>query len=187
MEDALIRQAQAGDQFAFRQLVDRYTPLLWGTAQALLPDRGMAEDAVQETWIDVWRGLPGFQLHRPFRPWLLTIVSRRCWMAARRRVLPMVPLESEAFDALPGADAVSEHLLRLESDAAVRAALGSLPEDQQRVLALRYFTDLDVSEIALVMGTPVGTVKSRLHRALGSLRARLQSEFPRAAYREKHL
>ena len=105
-------------------------------------------------------------------------------MAARRRSLPTVPLEGSVAEEVPGAEDTAERVIRLEGDAAVQAALHDLPPDQQRVLALRYFADLELHEIALVMDTPVGTVKSRLHRALGILRARLQPSYTRAGYRE---
>jgi RNA polymerase sigma factor (sigma-70 family) len=175
MENDLILRAQAGEQAAFRQLVEAFTPVVWRTAQALVPDRGSAEDVLQESWLDVWRGLPRFERGRPFRPWLLTIVSRRCWMAARRRSLVSVPFEYEAMEEWPSDDRVSDRMLRLEADQALHVALMTLPAEQQRILELRYFADLDLNEIALVMGTPLGTVKSRLHRALGVLRERLSA------------
>src|SRR3989442_1190574 len=83
-EDDLIRRAQLGDQGAFRQLVEFYSPLAERTARAFLADRAGAEDAVQEAWLDAWRALPRFALGRPFRPWLLTLVGNRCRMSARR-------------------------------------------------------------------------------------------------------
>jgi RNA polymerase sigma factor (sigma-70 family) len=185
MEDDLIRCAQAGDQAAFRQLVDTYTPIVWRAAQTLLPDRSSAEDVLQESWLDVWRGLLRFQRGRPFRPWLLTIVARRCSMTARRRSLSTVPFELEAMEHLPSEDRVSDRLLRLEADRAVQVVLETLPAEQQRILELRFFAGLELAEIALVMGTPLGTVKSRLHRALGILRKRLQGEEVRVQYQEK--
>lgn len=184
MEDDLIHRAQAGDQAAFRQLVDTYTPVIWRTAQALLPDRSSAEDALQESWLDVWRGLPRFQRGRPFRPWLLTIVARRCWMTTRRRTLPTISVELEDADQLPSAERVGDRLLRLEADQALQSVLVTLPAEQQRILELRYFADLELTEIALVMNTPLGTVKSRLHRALGILRKRLSQEYAGVEYRE---
>ena len=184
MEDDLIRCAQAGDHAAFRQLVDAYTPVVWRAALVLLPDRSSAEDAVQESWLDVWRGLPRFQRDRPFRPWLLTIVARRCWMTTRRRALPMVSFDLEETGQLPSDDRVSDRLLRLEADQALQALLATLPAEQQRILELRFFADLELAEIALMMGTPLGTVKSRLHRALGVLRKRLPHEYAGVKYQE---
>ena len=184
MEDDLIRCAQASDQAAFRQLVDIYTLLVWRAAQALLPDRSSAEDVLQEAWLDVWRGLPRFQRGRPFRPWLLTIVARRCWMTTRRRTLPTISIELEEADQPPSAERVSDRLLRLEADQALQVVLVTLPAEQQRLLELRYFADLELTEIALVMSTPLGTVKSRLHRALRVLRKRLSQEYAGIEYQE---
>ncbi|MEO6889206.1 MAG: sigma factor, partial [Ktedonobacteraceae bacterium] len=66
MEDDIIQRAQRGDQRAFQQLVEGYSDLAWRTARVLLAERAAAEDAVQEAWLDTWRGLPRFQLARPF-------------------------------------------------------------------------------------------------------------------------
>jgi len=73
------------------------------------------------------------------------------------------------------ADDVLEHSLHLEEDAELQLALTSLSAGQRRVLELRFYADLDLSEIALITNTPLGTVKSRLHRALNNLRTYLQS------------
>src|SRR5689334_13753456 len=90
LEEDLVRRAQAGEQQAFRQLVELHALLVERTARALLADRGLAEEAAQEAWLDAWRSLPRFQAGRPFRPWLLTIVANRCRMQARRRPPPTV-------------------------------------------------------------------------------------------------
>ena len=170
MEDDLIRRAQLGDQAAFRELVELHSDLVWRTATALLGNRHAVEDAVQDAWLDVWRGLHRFQPDRSFRPWLLAITANRCRMIARRRHLPTLPLAEDDVALPPVPDAAVDWLLRAEAEAELLAAIRMLPEEQQRVLALRYFGELELAEIALVMGTPAGTVKSRLHRALGALR-----------------
>jgi len=179
MEDDLIRRTQGGDQAAFRTLVERYTPVAWRTARALLADRGAAEDALQDAWLDIWRAAPRLDPARPFRPWLLTIVANRCRMQARRRSLPLAPLDDALAERLAdetadgdasddgGASAFAA------DDASLDAALAALTTEQRRVLALRYHADLDLNEIADVLAIPLGTVKSRLHRALAALRARL--------------
>src|SRR4051812_47599516 len=94
LEEDLVRRAQAGEQQAFRQLVETYAGLVERTSRALLADRSLAEEAAQEAWLDAWRGLPRFQAGRPFRPWLLTIVANRCRMHARRRRPPSVPWDT---------------------------------------------------------------------------------------------
>lgn len=176
-DDELIARAQLGDTDAFHRLVESYSDVAWRTARVLLQDRGQAEDAIQEAWLDVWQGLHRFTLGRPIRPWLLTLVANRCRMSGRRRVVMTVPLTVDEAELLVGADDVGGDLLRREADADLRAALALLPPDQQRVLELRYFADLDLGEIAAVTGIALGTVKSRLHRALGALRISLSPPY----------
>lgn len=176
MEEALIQRAQLGDTAAFRQLVEAHTALAWRTARVLLPNRAAAEDALQEAWVDVWRGLAGFHAGRPFRPWLLAVVANRCRMSARRHALATVPLPPADSAAFAGPDHATDAVLRGEADAELRAALALLPDDQRRVLELRYFAELDLSEIAAITDAPLGTVKSRLHRALGAVRAVLAKD-----------
>lgn len=177
MEHELIARAQQGDTLAFRELVEQYNSLAWRTARVLLGDTARAEDATQEAWIDVWQNLHRFELGRPFRAWLLTLLANRCRMIARRHTPTVVPLTPDAADQLIGADTASEPALRHETGEELRAALAALPPDQQRVLELRYFADLDLAEIASVIDVPIGTVKSRLHRSLYAVRARLQHNY----------
>ena len=175
MEDSTIQRAQMGDQMAFQRLIETYNTVAWRTARVLVPDRATVEDVMQEVWLDVWRGLPRFQRDRQFRPWLLAIVANRCHMAIRRRKVPAMTLDSAEIDYLVHPDDVLEHILHLEEDAELQLALATLSVEHQRVLELRFFADLELGEIALITNTPLGTVKSRLHRALKSLRMYLES------------
>ena len=180
MEDTIIHQAQLGDQLAFQQLLSAYHALAWRTARVLLSDQAAAEDVLQDVWLDVWRGLPRFQRGRPFRPWLLTIVANRCRMVLRRRKITTLTLDIAEADEILWVDDVLEHVLHLEKDAEIRRALATLSAEHRHILELRFFADLDLSEIALITNVPPGTVKSRLHRALGNLRVYLHSvEAPR--------
>ena len=178
MEDTIIQLAQTGDQEAFQQLIETYN----GTAQVLLPDQMAVEDVMQEVWLDVWRGLSRFQKGRSFRPWLLTIVANRCRMTMRRRKGPLQTLDTAEAEQILSVDDVLEHVLRLEEDVELQIALETVSAEQRRVLELRFFADLNLNEIALITNTPLGTVKSRLHRALNSLRLRLRST--EEAYKE---
>jgi RNA polymerase sigma-70 factor (ECF subfamily) len=151
--------------------MDAYAALAERTALALLGDRGLAEDALQEAWLDVWRALPRFQLGRPFRPWLLCIVAHRARKQTRH--LPTwLPLTGAILTGRT-TDSSFAPWTGPGLDDTLGAALRTLSPEQQQVCALRYFADLDLAEIARLTGVPVGTVKSRLHRALQSLRTRL--------------
>jgi len=175
-ESSIIRRAQAGDQRAFQQLVEAHHALVWRTARALLGDATAAEEVEQEAWLDVWRGLPTFRLDRPFRPWLLTVVANRSRKHARRHAIATEPLDKFALESDARASDGIAHALRREQRRDLARAVASLSTEHAHVLALRYFADLDLAEIATVTGAPLGTVKSRLHRALGALRERLSPE-----------
>ncbi|HEX8036314.1 MAG TPA: sigma-70 family RNA polymerase sigma factor [Ktedonobacterales bacterium] len=177
MEHELIARAQQGDTLAFRELVEAYSGLAWRTARVLLRDSARAEDATQEAWLDVWQNLHRFELGRPFRSWLLTLLANRCRMIARRHTPTVTPLTQDDEDLLIGTDTTSEPALQRETGDELRAVLAALPPDQQHVLELRYFADLDLAEIASLTGVPLGTVKSRLHRSLYAVRARLQHNY----------
>jgi RNA polymerase sigma-70 factor (ECF subfamily) len=176
-ESSIIRRAQTGDQRAFQQLVETYHALVWRTARALLGEAAAAEEVAQEVWLDVWRGLPTFRLDRPFRPWLLTVVANRSRKRARRHIVVTEPLDEVALEIDVDASDGLAHALKRERRQELAHKVASLPAEQSRVLALRYFADLDLAEIATVTGAPLGTVKSRLHRALAALRERLSQEW----------
>ena len=173
MEEEAIRQAQSGDHFAFRKLVEAHSDVAWRVARTLLEDSLAAEDALQEAWLDTWRGLAYFGSTRPFRPWLLTIVANRCRMTRRRRALPTTSIRETMYADTLYED-LADALVHSETDACLAASLAMLPFDRRRLIELRYFAQLDISEIALVLGVADGTVKSRLHRTLATLRTMLQ-------------
>ena len=179
MEDDVLRRAQEGDPEAFRSLVEAYTPLAWRLACSLLGDPLAAEDAVQEAWVDVWRALPRFRVERSFRPWLTTLVANRCRSMRRRRSVPTIALHEALVDDIPDRESATDAPAP-DDDADLAAALRRLPAEQRQVLRLRYFADLELAEIALVTGLPLGTVKSRLHRALAALRSSLSVDAGRA-------
>ena len=190
MDDDDTRRAQGGDQRAFGRLVERHARVVWRTAAALLRDDALAEDAAQEAWVDVWRALHIFQPDRPLRPWLLAVVANRCRMLVRRRTLTTLSLDHDGFDILTDfADTqdVEGQTIQTEAYAELRAILATLTPDQRAILDLHFFADLALTEIALVTDTPLGTVKSRLHRALQTLRARMQPQAILTAPQEESL
>jgi len=170
----IIRRAQHHDDEAFRTLVETYHELVGKTTRACLNDRSLAEDAEQEVWLDVWRGLWRFQPGAAFRPWLLAIVANRCRMLMRRGVLPTTPLDEDEALLLSGPDDVASRATQRETGTEIFAAIKTLSKDHQRILALHYYAELDISEMAVVLGIPAGTAKSRLHRALTLIRSAMR-------------
>ena len=167
-EADLIRQAQDGDQAAFRDLVLRYAGVTQRTARVLLANPLDAEDAVQEAWLDAWRALGRVRPDHPFRPWILTLTANRCRMSARKRIPVSVPYSPDLVETQD-----TPLVADVPHDEELEQALASLQESQRQVVALRYYADLSLEEIATLTNMPLGTVKSRLHRALATLRAYL--------------
>lgn len=176
MENDLIQRAKAGDQNAFGELIEMYSNLLTRVSRVLVTDRFLAEDAVQEAWLDVWQNLSRFRADRPFRPWLLTIVANRCRKNARRIKSSNVSLDTNPAQELQVNTDLEAVVLEAIDMVEIKVALSGLRVEQQQVLALRYFAQLELEEIAQLTNTPLGTVKSRIHRALTTLRTQLSKD-----------
>jgi RNA polymerase sigma factor (sigma-70 family) len=170
-EEEAVRRCQTGDREAFRWLVERYQDLLYGTAFLMTRDEALAEDMVQEAFLAAWRGIRGMDPRRPVRPWLVRILVNRVLSRQRRHSLPSVPLDEAT--PLAGGVGAEEAAITQALRHSVRRALLSLPSADQHLLLLHYYTGLTLPEVARVLGWREGTVKSRLHRALGRLRAAL--------------
>lgn len=178
-EEEYITRAAHGDQEAFRHLWDAHHAIAMAVALRLCQQRSLAEEVTQGAFLLAWRGLPQFQPGRPFRPWLLRILYRHALDVLERQRAYLHPLsldeivESEREFADNHCIDPQEQVARREE---VRQMLAQLSADQRRVIALRYGADLPFSEIAQVLGWPIGTVKSRLNRAHARCRELLQDE-----------
>jgi RNA polymerase sigma-70 factor (ECF subfamily) len=174
-EAALIRRSQAGDKDAFRALVENYKKVLFGTAYLMTHDRSMAEDAVQETLVKMWKHLPSLRQGVSLKAWLVRIVVNEVNRQRRKKQVPTVPLEYVP-EIMDDCDALETTMIRNEDHQKLRRALEMLPSEQKETVTLRYFSDLTVPEVAAVMGKREGTVKSRLSRALDRLSGILRSD-----------
>ncbi|MGZ5349844.1 MAG: RNA polymerase sigma factor [Actinomycetota bacterium] len=171
----LVARARDGDADAFGALVARHQRAAFRVAWLIARDPGEAEDAVQEAFVKAWRAMPRFRADAPFRPWILRIVSNEARNRARsaRRRDALVLREAAAAgagDAAPSPEAAA--LSRDEAEALTRA-LDRLPERDRMVIAYRWLFDLSEAETAEILGVRLGTVKSRLSRALRRLREEL--------------
>ena len=171
--EAIVR-CQDGDREAFRHLVDQYKNVLFGTAVLMTGNRAVAEEQVQEALLSAWRGIQGFRRGSPVKPWLVRILVNAVLAQQRRLRVPTVQLDGneprEADNTYPDP---AETLDALENRLVLRRAIAGLSPDHRQVVALRYFAELTVPEVARSLGIREGTVKSRLHRALALLRPQL--------------
>ena len=170
-EELAIARCQDGDRDAFRYLVERYKDVLFGTACLMTGSRTHAEDHVQEALLSAWRGIRGFRKGRPFKPWLVRILVNQVLSQRRRAWLPTRSLE-EGDPRGESADPAETAAVQ-DDRRAVRMALAGLTAEHRQVVVLRYFAELTVAEVAQSLDVKEGTVKSRLHRALGSLEEQL--------------
>jgi len=180
-ESVLLARACGGDLDAYEQLVRLHQQLAFRTALVLARNAADAEEAAQDAFVKTWRALPRFDRSRPFRPWLLAIVANearnRRRAAGRREALVLRAAVASAGPAdAPGAPSPELALLVAERDGALAAALERLDERDRQVIACRYLLELTEAETAAALGCRVGTVKSRLSRALERLRAQAGTE-----------
>jgi RNA polymerase sigma-70 factor (ECF subfamily) len=158
--DEAVTGSMRGSEASFAELYERHRALALHTAMAILGNLETAEEARQEAFLQAFRTLGRKHADVSFSTWLYRCVV---WaarnQARRRRPPPAVPWPEEAASDLDRAE------LRLQ----LVAAMQELPQDLREALALRYYLDLPVEEVAQILGCRPGTVKSRCHRALGRL------------------
>jgi RNA polymerase sigma factor (sigma-70 family) len=168
-DEQVLEAVGRGDDDALGVLYDRFGRVAYGLAYRILRDKALAEDAVQEAFLAVWRSADAYKRERA-KPstWILTVVHRRAVDLVRREELRRgEPLEAAPEPAVGPAD--EEASLR-DRRAAVQSALKELPGDQREALELAYYGGLTQSELAERLGVPLGTIKSRMFAGLGRLR-----------------
>jgi RNA polymerase sigma factor (sigma-70 family) len=169
-DEALVALAARSEQSALAELYDRYGRPAYGLAVRVLRDEALAEDAVQEAFLALWRTAARFFPERgKASTWILTLVHRRAVDLVRREERRRAdPLESVAEPA-GGAAADEEAWLRLQRER-VQGALQQLPDQQREALELAYYGGFTQSELAERLGQPLGTIKSRMFMGLSRLR-----------------
>jgi RNA polymerase sigma-70 factor (ECF subfamily) len=160
----LVLAARGGSREAFGAIFDRHWPRVWRAAYATCGDRELANDAAQDAFLKASGALRRFDARRPLEPWLVRIaVNRAIDLVRKRRRLVAEEDAPEPF-ALDEAPADEE----------LWTALQALAPERRAVVALHYWFDYTTPEIAEVLGVPLGTVNSRLARALRDLRLHLE-------------
>jgi RNA polymerase sigma factor (sigma-70 family) len=175
-DEAVVALTARSDEVALAELYDRYGRVAYGLALRILRDEALAEDAVQEAFLAIWRGAARFVPERgKASTWILTVVHRRAVdlvrREQRRRADPLPEVE------LGGAEGAADDAmwLRLERER-VQAALARLPDQQREAIELAYYGGFTQSELAERLGEPLGTIKSRMFTGLARLRELLESD-----------
>ncbi len=174
VDENTLAAFRQGDERAVRALYDAYGRLVFAIANRVLRDIGLAEEAVQQTFVQAWRGSVTFEQGRDPAPWLATIARRVAIDIQRREARrPTSPLD----DAPPGDGSLVTHdpsADQLWSTWETRAAIEALAPDERQIVRLQHMEGYTQQEIADKLGIALGTVKSRSFRAHRSLAAKLR-------------
>jgi RNA polymerase sigma factor (sigma-70 family) len=179
-EQELIVRAQRGDSGAYESLVRQYEQIAFRVAWLLSRDESEAADAAQDAFVRAYRALSCFKPGRPFRPWLLRIVTTQALnrlTAAKRRFRMTERYAAHTLSSEPELSAEYSAERHERADRLAEAVRRLRPEEQT-LIYLRYFLDLPEAEVAEILRTAVGTVKSRTHRTLARLRDIIRRDFP---------
>lgn len=169
-ERLLVLRCQLGDRAAFAELVERYHARLRYFMRRLLDDAELADDLLQDTWLDVLRGIGRLNDSGALPAWLYRVARNRVYEVLRRRQRPVDAIID--VGALP--DECDDDAFGPEDAASIHAALGRLAPIHREVLLLRFVEALSYADIASTTEAPLGTVRSRLHHAKRALRELLQ-------------
>jgi RNA polymerase sigma-70 factor (ECF subfamily) len=172
--DLLLRVAE-GDQAAFAALYDMLSPRAFGLILRVLVDRSQSEEVLQEVFLEIWQSAARFAPNRgQGRSWVLTIAHRRAVDRVRSAQASTDRDVKAGFRDIGVAhDGVAEEVeLRIEGQR-VSQALATLPDAQREAITLAYFGGYSQSEIAALVGAPLGTVKTRMRDGLSRLRVEM--------------
>lgn len=177
----LIELIRTGSSHYFAVLVERHQNRIFQFALALLRNRQDAEDVAQETFVGAFRKLNSFEGRSSFFTWLRRLAYNASIDHLRKRKSRKSDLSTPEMSSLAASQSENplNQIEERETIDAVRSAIDQLPEDQRSIVCMRDIDGMDYSEIAAVLDIPIGTVRSRLHRA----RLELKSIFERAGLR----
>lgn len=163
---AFVERAQRGDRDAFAVLARSAAGRLDAAARLILRDREAARDAVQEALIRAWRDLPGLRDPERFEAWLHRLIVNASIDQARRRRRRVIEVKADPIDIAAPHDAYE---LLADRDA-LDTALAALAPEHRALVVLHYYLDMPLPEAAASLGISLSAAKSRLHRAMRSLR-----------------
>jgi RNA polymerase sigma-70 factor (ECF subfamily) len=169
----LVRAAQQGDVRAFAALVDAYYARCLRFALHMLANRGDAEEAVQDTFVRVYRALPGYEERESFEPWLFRILANRCRSAGARERRRSEFVE---FGEVPERANDRRHDEAIAWREEISMALATLPPEQREAFLMRHVEDLTYDDMSLATGAGISALKMRVKRACDTLRMRLTED-----------
>ena len=174
----LLALYAAGDENAFRVIVNRYKHRLYAFLRRFINQTDLIEDVFQETFLQLFNSIDTFDTNRPLSPWLFTIAANKAKDALRKRQRKSaIPIGSiadaqdmsfdDVLNTLTSQETVAyENIERNETATQVRQIITDMPENLREILILAYFNQFSYKQMAQILSIPIGTVKSRLHTAV---------------------
>jgi RNA polymerase sigma-70 factor, ECF subfamily len=163
-DDKLLARIRSGDNLALQALYGRHHVKVFRFAMRLLRQEQAAEDVVSEVFIDVWRNASGFEGRSEASTWLLAIARNKAYSLLRKR--KESELDEEAAEAIEdGADDPEVAMQKKSKGDLLRACMSRLSVEHREVIDLVYYHDKSIEEVALIVGAPEGTVKTRMFHA----------------------
>ena len=175
----LLTQYTAGEEAAFREIVDRYKNSLYAFLGKFLNRHDLVEDVFQETFLQLFSSRESFDKNRPLRPWLFTIAANKAKDALRKwqrtsavSIGTIADSQELSFDEMLNtvtSDSTMpyDELQKGETSQRVGQIITDMPENLREILILAYFQRFSYKQMAEILSIPIGTVKSRLHTAVG--------------------
>lgn len=172
MDSDLVVRAQHGDRQAFEAIVLQSHTRLQAVAIGILRDPHLAEDAVQQAMLDMWRDLPALRDPQRFEGWSYRLLVRVCYAEVERRRTRQAGFPTDMTAEPVAADAYGAVIRRDQ----LERAFARLTMDQRTVIVLHYLMDMTLDQVAETLDIPPGTAYSRISRAMDALRAALEAD-----------
>ncbi|MHC4323273.1 MAG: RNA polymerase sigma factor [Planctomycetota bacterium] len=175
----LLARYAAGEEVAFREIVNRYKNSLYAFLRQFLNRHDLVEDVFQETFLQLFSSRDSFDTSRPLRPWLFTIAANKAKDALRKwqrtaavSIGTMADSQDLSFDDMLNTVTSDrtmpyDELQKDETSQRVGQIITDMPENLREILILAYFQRFSYKQMAQILSIPIGTVKSRLHTAVG--------------------
>ena len=173
-ERDLVERCRRGDEGAFQELVEEHRSLVFALIARVIPDRSRAEDAAQDVFLRIYRGLPYFRGESRLSTWIYRIVANVCAQEAARRPAPASLDDDRARPVVPAA--ADRQFSDLELRERLEKAIARLPPNQRLLVAAHYLEGIQYEDLAEALDIPMGTVKTHLYRAKQQLRRMLETD-----------
>jgi RNA polymerase sigma-70 factor (ECF subfamily) len=172
MDIDVVVRAQGGDQAAFARLATEGGRRMNALAVGILRDRDLAQDAVQQALLSIWKDLPQLRDPARYEAWSYKLLVRACYAEARRRKRRL----PELLGAPAREPAVADEIGAVADRDQLERGFQRLSMEHRAVVIMHHYLDMPLEAVAASLGIPAGTARSRFHRAMASLRAALEAD-----------